>query len=90
MPPAIARPCTLLDVLVAIHAIPPLPLVRQSDGILHVYLAPVERHRGCALDHEVLILRGADLDELRVRAGPVADLVARVVDDVHLPFGGGS
>jgi hypothetical protein len=88
--PAIARPRALLDELVAVHAIPPLLVVRQSDRVLHVHLAPVERIGRTSLDDEpFLVLGSGDLDVVRVGAVPVAHGVARVVDDVDLPLGGG-
>jgi hypothetical protein len=88
--PAIARPRALLDELVAVHAIPPLLVVRQGDRVLHVHLAPVERIGRTALDDEPLLVLGSgDLDVVRVGAVPVAHGVAGVVDDVDLPLGGG-
>ena len=90
MTPAIARPRTLLDELIAVHAIPPLLVVRQSDRVLHVDLAPVESIRRATLDDEpFLVLGSGDLNVVWVGAIPVAHGVARVVDDVDVPLGGG-
>lgn len=87
--PTIARLRVLLDVLVAVHAVPPLLVVRKSDSILHVLLAPVESRSGSALDDEpFVVLRSGDLDVGGVGAVPVSDRVAGVVDDVDVPFGG--
>lgn len=88
MTPAIARPRALLDVLVAVHAIPPLLVVRESDGVLHAHLAPVERRIWPALDDEPFaVFRSGDLDVVRVGAVPVAHRAAGLVDDVDVPFG---
>jgi hypothetical protein len=71
--PSIARPCALLDELVAIHTIPPLLVVRKRDRVLHVLLAPVESVRRTSLDDEPLLVLGSgDLDVVRVGAVPVA------------------
>ena len=89
MTPAIARPRTLLNVLVAVHAIPPLLVVRKSDGVLHVYLAPVESRSWSSLDDEPLVvLRRGDLDVVGVGAVPMAHWTAGLVDDVDVPLGG--
>ena len=90
MTPPIARPCALLDELIAVHAIPPLLVVRQRNRVLHVYLAPVESRIRASLDNEpFLVLGSGDLDVVRVGTVPVAHGVARVVDDVDVPLGGG-
>ena len=89
MTPAIARPRTLLNVLVAVHAIPPLLVVRKSDGVLHVYLAPVESRSRSSLDDEPLVvLRRGDLDVVGVGAVPMAHWAAGLIDDVDVPLGG--
>lgn len=89
MTPAVARPRTLLNVLVAVHAIPPLLVVRKRDGVLHAHLAPVERSIWPSLDDEPLfVFRSGDLDVVRVSTVPVAHWAAGLVDDVDVPFGG--
>lgn len=81
--PAIARLRILLDVLVAIHAIPLLRIVRQSDGVLIIGNTPIASNLRRALDTKVHSLRRADFESLGwVGASSVADLVAGVVDDV--------
>ena len=89
MAPAVARPRTLLNVLVAVHAIPPLLVVRKRDGVLHAHLAPVEGRIWPSLDDEpFFVFRSGDLDVVGVGAVPVAHWAAGLVDDVDVPLGG--
>ena len=88
--PAVARPRTLLNVLVAVHAIPPLLVIRKSDGVLHAHLAPVERPIWPSLDDEpFFVFRSGDLDVVGVGDVPMAHWAAGLVDDVDVPLGGG-
>lgn len=88
--PSIARLRILLNVLVAIHAVPSLLVVRKSDSVLHIFLTPVESRSGSTLHDEPFVVFGSsDLDVRRVGAVPVADRVAGVVDDVDVPLRGG-
>lgn len=87
VPPPIARPCGLLNVPVAVDAIPLLRVVRQRQRILR-RLSVEETAAWVALDHEVFAARCRDVDVGGVGAAPGSDLGAVLVDDGQLPFGG--
>lgn len=87
MPPPIARPRRLLNVPVAVDAIPLLRVVHQRQRILR--RLPVEEASSwMPFDHEIFAARCRDVDVGRVGAAPGRDLGAILIDDGQLPFGG--